>query len=115
MRWARAGPSPGGRKSGTGSTRGPPSLSAPETTLLSALLAGPSDGLAREVLEAGRWEAELEVATAESQKRLTEELKLPVLVLPVLARGEGALRVVGQITAAMARVSSVPVDLRGGG
>jgi anion-transporting ArsA/GET3 family ATPase len=93
----------------------PPSLSAPETTLLSALLAGPSDGLAREVLEAGRWEAELEVATAESQKRLTEELKLPVLVLPVLARGEGALRVVGQITAAMARVSSVPVDLRGGG
>ncbi len=92
----------------------PPSLSAAESALLAALLAQPTDGLAREVLEAGRWEAELEAATEEALARLHTELALPVLVLPVLARGEGALRVVGQLTAAMARASSVRVDLRGG-
>ncbi|MES2643742.1 MAG: ArsA-related P-loop ATPase [Myxococcota bacterium] len=92
----------------------PPSLSPAESALLAGLLAGPSDGLAREVLEAGRWEARLESATAESLERLGTELGLPVLVLPVLARGEGALRVVAQLTSAMARTSSVPIDLRGG-
>lgn len=91
-----------------------PSLSTDETALLAGLLAGPSDGLAREVLEAGRWEARLESATAEALQRLAAELALPILVLPVLARGEGALRVVGQLTSAMARASSVPVELRGG-
>jgi anion-transporting ArsA/GET3 family ATPase len=92
----------------------PPSLAPAETRLLDGLLATPSEGLAAEVLEAGRWEAQLETATADALARLGNELSLPVLVLPVLARGEGAGRVVGQLTAALARASSVPVDLRGG-
>lgn len=92
----------------------PPTLTGAEKALLEKLLAEPTDGLAREVIEAGRWEAELEQATADSLGRLDEELQVPVLVLPVLARGEGALRVVGQLTSALARSSSVPVDLRGG-
>ncbi len=91
-----------------------PSLSDAEKELLGKLLAEPTDGLAREVVEAGRWEAQLEQATADSLARLRADLHVPVLVLPVLARGEGALRVVGQLTAALARTSSVPVDLRGG-
>lgn len=92
----------------------PPSLSDAERGLLEGLLAAPTEGLAREVVEAGRWEAELEQSTADALLRLREGLSIPVLVLPVLARGEGALRVVGQLTSALARVSSVPVDLRGG-
>jgi hypothetical protein len=35
-----------------------------------------------------------------------------VLALPVLARGEGASKVMNQLTAAIARQSSVPVDFR---
>ena len=92
----------------------PPSLSDAERSMLAALLALPTEGLAREVVEAGRWEAELEQATADSLGRLRADLDLPVLVLPVLARGEGAQRVVGQLTSALARASSAPVDLRGG-
>jgi anion-transporting ArsA/GET3 family ATPase len=92
----------------------PPSLSQAEISLLDRLLAEPSDGLAAEVLGAGRWETQLEAATADALTRLAGELELPVLVLPVLARGEGAARVVSQLTAAMGRASSVPVDLRGG-
>ncbi len=99
-----------------------PSLSAAEAALLDALVseqsarAGdtPSEALAVEVLGAGRWEARLESATADALLRLEQELALPVIVLPVLARGEGAARVVSQLTAAMARASSVPVDLRSG-
>ncbi|MFN7143217.1 MAG: ArsA-related P-loop ATPase [Myxococcota bacterium] len=91
-----------------------PSLSGEEKALLDALLASPIDGLGREVLEAGRWEAGLEAATGDALDRLGTELGLPVLVLPVLARGEGAGRVVSQLTAALGRNSSVPVDLRGG-
>jgi hypothetical protein len=91
-----------------------PSLSEAEKVMLGALLALPTDGLAREVVEAGRWEAELEQATADSLARLRADLDLPVLVLPVLARGEGAQRVVGQLTSALGRASSVPIDLRGG-
>lgn len=92
----------------------PPSLTDAEKAILEKLLAEPTEGFAREVVEAGRWEAELEQSTADALARLREALQVPVLVLPVLARGEGALRVVGQLTAALARNSSVPVDLRGG-
>jgi anion-transporting ArsA/GET3 family ATPase len=93
----------------------PPSLTSEEVRLLSELLLEPSDGLAREVVEAGRWESDLERATADALERLGEELDVPVLVLPVLSRGEGALRIVGQLSSALARNSSVPVDLRGSG
>lgn len=93
----------------------PPSLQPEEDTLLASLLQEYPDGLAKEVVEAGRWESHLEHATADSLARLTSELQLPVLVLPVLSRGEGALRIVGQLSSALARSSSVPVDLRGSG
>ncbi len=91
----------------------PPSFAPEESALLAALLRSHADGLAREVLEAGRWEAELERATGEAEQRLKEDLAVPVLVLPALARGEGVRRIVNQVTSALARKSSIPVDLRG--
>lgn len=88
-----------------------PTLDSDERTLLSQLLEQPaSDALAAEVLEAGRWEAELERATADALVRLREQPGLPVLALPVLSRGEGPARLVSQLTSALARASSVPVD-----
>lgn len=92
----------------------PPSTSAEEDALLRALLERPHEGLGAEVLEAGRWEADLERATGAARERLGVDLNVPVLTVPVLARGEGAAKVVTQMTAAVARQSSVPVDLRGG-
>lgn len=92
----------------------PPTLSLNERALLEAMLLVPTSGLTREVIEAGRWEAGLEAATADAQARLAADLDVPVMTLPVLARGEGALKVVAQLTAALGRNSSVPVDLRGG-
>ena len=65
----------------------------------------------RELVEAGRWEERLETATAEALSRL--RAIAAVVVLPVLARGEGAARVVGQLTAALARQSHAKVDLVG--
>ncbi|MFZ5479882.1 MAG: ArsA family ATPase [Myxococcota bacterium] len=89
-----------------------PTLSQSEADLLAQLQTLPLEGLAAEVVGAGRWEAALEAATGESLERLGKELDIPVLALPVLARGEGAAKVVQQLTAAVARASSKPVDLR---
>lgn len=83
----------------------PPTLTPDESSLLSALAALPHEGLAREVVAAGTWEEELENATRESLHRLVTEVDAPVLALPVLARGEGARRVVSQLAAALARAS----------
>lgn len=92
----------------------PPTLSDAERGLLGQLAAKEHDGLAAEVLDAGRWESDLERATGESMARLAGQVDLPVLVLPTLARGEGAAKVVAQMTSAIARQSSTPVDLRAG-
>lgn len=89
----------------------PATLSAAERALLDQLEAGELGVEARELVDAGRWEERLESATAEALARL--RAVVPVAVLPVLARGEGAARVVGQLTAALARQSRAKVDLVG--
>jgi hypothetical protein len=90
-----------------------PSLSPEEGSLLDSLAARGMEGLAGEVVGAGLWERDLERATAEATGRLDAELSVPVLTLPVLARGEGASRVVAQLTAALARAARTRVDLVG--
>lgn len=90
-----------------------PSLSPEEGSLLDALAARGLEGLGGEVVGAGLWERDLERATAEATSRLDAELSVPVLTLPVLARGEGASRVVAQLTAALARAARTRVDLVG--
>lgn len=88
-----------------------PSLEAGEQALIAALQALPAEGpMAVEVLEAGRWEAGLETATAAAQARLAEELQAPVLALPVMPKAEAPARRVIQLTSALARASSIPVD-----
>ena len=90
----------------------PATLTAEERTVINQLGELAELGVdARELVEAGRWEERLESATAEALSRL--RAIAPVVVLPVLARGEGAARVVGQLTAALARQSRVKVDLVG--
>lgn len=89
----------------------PATLSAGERSLLDQLGAQELGVDARELVEAGRWEERLETATAEALSRL--RAIAAVVVLPVLARGEGAARVVGQLTAALARQSHAKVDLVG--
>jgi len=89
----------------------PATLSAGERALLDQLETGELGIDARELVDAGRWEERLESATAEALGRL--RAVVPVVVLPVLARGEGAARVVSQLTAALARQSRAKVDLVG--
>lgn len=89
-----------------------PSFSEAESSLLDQLLATQMSEVAAEVLGAGRWEAELETATADALQRLGTELKVPVITLPIVARGEDAGRVVQQLTVALARQTGVTVDLR---
>lgn len=91
----------------------PPSLSEAESALLDSLDGMDLPGLAGEVVGAGTWERDLERGTAEAVARLAEEPDLPVLRLPTLARGEGAAKVVAQLTAAIARASRARVDLVG--
>ncbi len=91
----------------------PPSLSAAEIALMERLAEGVEPGLAAEVLAAGWWERDLEEATRSALARLREAVSAPIVALPVLARGEGAARVVGQLAAALARASKARVDLRG--
>ncbi len=91
----------------------PASFSVAERGLLHALGEQGDVGVdAAELVEAGLWEERLELATTEALLRLREVG--PVVVLPVLARGEGAAKVVTQLTAALARQSKVRVDLVGG-
>jgi cellulose biosynthesis protein BcsQ len=91
----------------------PPTLKPEEVKVLDALQDRPVEGLAAEVVEAGRWERSMEAATAEALRRFATEVEAPVLPIPVLARGEGAGRVVHQVTAALARASRSRVDLVG--
>lgn len=91
----------------------PPTLTEAESALLDTLAARELSPLAAEVVGAGTWERNLERGTEDALTRLRDELDLPVLVLPVLARGEGASRVVAQLTAALARSSRARVDLVG--
>jgi anion-transporting ArsA/GET3 family ATPase len=90
-----------------------PSYSAQESELLAALQALPLGDVASEVLAAGRWEADLETATSDAQRRLADELDVPVITLPVVARGEDAATVVHQLSVALARQAGLHVDLRG--
>lgn len=90
-----------------------PSFSASEEALLERLAAGGETGLAREVVEAGLWERELERATTLAFERFAAELEVPVLSVPVLARGEGAGKVVAQLSAAVARASRERVEFVG--
>lgn len=90
----------------------PASLSPDEHALLDALEAAELGADAQELIEAGRWEQRLEAATTEALARLGAD-GIRALVLPVLARGEGAARVVAQLTAALARASRTRVDLIG--
>lgn len=92
----------------------PPTLVPAEIALLDALAGAGLEGLAAEVVGAGRWEQELEAATAASLARLREQLGVEVVALPVLARGEGAARVVAQLAAALARATKSKVNLQGG-
>lgn len=82
-----------------------PSFTPAEEALLERLAAVAPPGLAAEVVGAGRWERELENATREALERFARDLDAPVLSVPVLARGEGAQKVVAQLTAAVARAS----------
>lgn len=89
-----------------------PSLQPAERELMLSLRARAQDALAKELVEAGMWEADLEEATATARQRLEEELKIPVLSLPVHTRGEGPARVVSQLASALARNSQSPVNWR---
>lgn len=89
-----------------------PSLTDAERDVLDRLVDQPFDGLAAEVVEAGAWEARQERATEEATRRIESEADVPVLALPTLARGQGAAKVVAQLTAALARASIAPVELR---
>lgn len=91
----------------------PPTLTEAEDGLLRRLAEVAAPGLAAEVVGAGRWEAELEEATRAALTRLREAVEAPVVPLPVLARGEGAARVVAQLAAALARASKAKVSFQG--
>ena len=87
-----------------------PSLSEDERTLLERLEAQPADSLSpaqQELVRAGRWEATLERATAESLTRLDDELG--VEVIPVARLGAlggfdgGPARIVQQVASTLAR------------
>lgn len=94
----------------------PASLTPGEQELLSRLDQADVGSEARELVEAGLWEERLERATAEALTRLRGDAGRSgpsVVVLPVLGRGEGAAKVVGQLTAALARQSRARVDLVG--
>ena len=87
-----------------------PSLDDNERALLERLEAAQVDGMSaaqRELVRAGRWEATLEAATAESLSRLDAELGVPVV--PVARLGAlggfdgGPSRIVQQVAATLAR------------
>ena len=90
-----------------------PSLEAEERAMLEqlALDTAGTGGAAQELVEAGRWEAGLEEATAEARERLAG-LNTALLSVPVLSRGDGPARVVEQTGAALARQSAAPLVWR---
>jgi len=85
-----------------------PTLTDDERALLERLVeAHPEDPQARELLLAGRWEAGLEADTAETLRRLNDEIGVPVLPFPRLGTlggfEGGPERVVQQLASAIAR------------
>ena len=92
----------------------PPSLTDDEVALLDRLEAAAADvddlAAATELLQAGRWEEELERATASAQERLEAALSSPVVMFPRLgALGGfegGPDKVVRQMGAALSRTAA---------
>ena len=90
----------------------PPSLTDDEVALLGRLdvAAGGLGPEAQELLQAGRWEEELERATADATARLESSLDAPVVMFPRLgALGGfegGPDRVVRQMSAALSRTAA---------
>jgi anion-transporting ArsA/GET3 family ATPase len=90
-----------------------PSLTDDEVALLSRLeasLVEGGDNAARELLQAGRWEQELEVATASSLQRLEETLGEPTVAFPRLGAlggfDGGPVKVVQQMKSALSRAAA---------
>jgi anion-transporting ArsA/GET3 family ATPase len=93
----------------------PPTLTDAERAVLDALLARTGrDAVTQELLHAARWERELEEATAAAQARLQEGVRVPVVTLPALPRGEDAARVVQHLAGVLARTGGLRLDTRGG-
>jgi anion-transporting ArsA/GET3 family ATPase len=93
----------------------PPTLTDAERAVLDALLARTGrDVVTQELLHAARWERELEEATAAAQARLQEGVRVPVVTLPALPRGEDAARVVQHLAGVLARTGGLRLDTRGG-
>ena len=85
----------------------PPTFTEDERTLLSRLAASELGELGSEFVRAGRWEADLEQATAESQARLAEALPgSPVLVPPAPAGGSSH-DAVGHVAASLGRLVGI--------
>ena len=86
----------------------PPSLTDDEVSLLGRLeAAGLDDPAAAELLQAGRWEEELERATAEALERLQESMGDEVVTFPRLGAlggfARGPAKVVEQMSKALSR------------
>lgn len=90
-----------------------PSLTEDEVTLLDRLeesYAGSGDAAALELLQAGRWEEELETSTQSSMQRLEEMLGEPTVSFPRLGAlggfDGGPVKVVQQMKSALSRVAA---------
>ena len=83
-----------------------PSLTEEEHGFLAALSDGVKSPGAEELLWAGRWESQLEEATAEAEERLTQRLQARVIQIPRLSHDGGSQQLVHQIAAALVRASS---------
>ena len=83
-----------------------PSLTDDEQGFLAALSEGEKIESAEELLWAGRWEAQLEEATAHAEERLAERLNTRVIQIPRLSHEGGPQQLVHQIAAAMVRSST---------
>jgi anion-transporting ArsA/GET3 family ATPase len=92
----------------------PPTLTDAERRVLDVLAATPhADAATQELLHAARWERELEEATADAQGRLQGGVRVPVITLPALPRGEDAARVVHHLAGVLARAGGLKLDTRG--
>jgi hypothetical protein len=81
-------------------------LTEEEHGFLAALSDGVKSPGAEELLWAGRWESQLEEATAEAEERLTQRLQARVIQIPRLSHDGGPQQLVHQIAAALVRASS---------
>lgn len=85
----------------------PPTFTEEELTLLTRLEQEDLDPLAREFVRAGRWEAELEHATADGLARLQEELPGTTVMVPPGPGGGAASEIVGHVSAHLGRLVGV--------